>query len=149
MQIRRINYNSEKHKANYVFWTNNLEISASDIIAIYQNRWQIEKFFKKMKQKSPLNYFFGDNENTIQIQIWCALIGLILLQVLFNENKAQIALSILASIVSLQLMNDIGSAAFIEKYKLKSIRAKTDTPLKKKHKEKHPSVFKLSSTFEH
>lgn len=86
MQIRRIAYYSEKHKATFVYRTNNLELSASDIIAIYQNRWQLEKFFKKPKQNFPLNYFLGDNENVIQIQIWCALIGLILLQVLFNEN---------------------------------------------------------------
>ena len=100
-----------------------------------------------MKQNSPLNYFFGYNENNIQIQIWCALIGLMLLQVLFNKNKAQMALSILASFVSLQLMNDIGSAAFIEKYKLKSIRAKTDTPLKKKHKEKTPLCYQAIINF--
>ena len=132
MQLRRIAYYSEKHKATFVYWTNNLEISASDIVAIYQNRWQIEKFFKKLKQNFPLNYFLGDNENAIQIQIWCALIGLILLQVLFNENKAQMVFSILASIVSLHLMNYIGIAAIIEKYKQKRVRAKPDTPLKKR-----------------
>ncbi len=141
LQLRRVAYYSEKHKATFIYWTNNLEMTASDIIAIYQNRWQIEKFFKKLKQNFPLNYFLGDNENAIQIQIWCALIGLILLQVLFNENKSQMAFSILASIGCLHLMNYVGIAAIIEKYKQKRKRTKPDpdTPPKKKPKENtHP-----------
>lgn len=141
LQLRRIAYYSEKHHTTFIYWTNNLEITASDIIAIYQNRWQIEKFFKKLKQNFPLNYFLGDNENAIQIQIWCALIGLILLQVLFNENKSQMAFSILASIVSLHLMNYISIAAIIEKYKQKRKRTKPESytpPIKKPKEKTHP-----------
>ena len=124
-------------------------MTASDIIAIYQNRWQIEKFFKKLKQNFPLNYFLGDNENAIQIQIWCALIGLILLQVLYNENKSQMAFSILASIVSLHLMNYISIAAIIEKFKQKRKRIKPDPDRlpKKKPKEKPPPCFQAIFTF--
>jgi len=77
------------------------------------------KFFKKLKQNFPLNYFLGDNENAIQIQIWCALIGLLLLQVLYIENNATIAFSILAAIVSIHLMNYTGITAIIEHYKKK------------------------------
>lgn len=138
LQLRRIAYYSQKHQATFVYWTNNVELTASDIVAIYQNRWQIEKFFKKLKQNFPLNYFLGDNENAIQIQIWCALIGLILLQVLFNENKAHMAFSILASIISLHLMNYTSITAIIEKYKQKRKRTKPDYPPKKKHQKTHP-----------
>jgi hypothetical protein len=147
LQLRRIAYYSEKHKATFVYWTNNLELTASEIIAIYQNRWQIEKFFKKLKQNFPLDYFLGDNENAIQIQIWCALIGLILLQVLFNENKAQMAFSILASIVSLHLMNYTSITGIIEKYKQKRKRPKPDNPPKKKPKEKAPPGFQTTFNF--
>jgi hypothetical protein len=69
------------------------------------------------------------------------------LQVLFNENKAQMAFSILASIVSLHLMNYIGIASIIEKYKQKRVRAKSDTPLKKRHKEKTPLCFQAINNF--
>ena len=72
LQLRRIAYYSEKHQATFVYWTNNTELTASDIVAIYQNRWQIEKFFKKLKQNFPLNYFLGDNENAHHICIWMA-----------------------------------------------------------------------------
>ncbi|MBX9783138.1 MAG: IS4 family transposase [Chitinophagaceae bacterium] len=148
LQRRRIAYYSEKHTATFVYWTNHLEMTASDIIAICQNRWQIEKFFKKLKQYFPLNYFLGNNENAIQIQIWCALTGLILLQVLFNENKAQLAFSILASIVSLHLMmNHISIAAIIKKYKQKRKQTKPDIPTKKHPKEKAPPCFQAIINF--
>ncbi|QES88491.1 IS4 family transposase [Rhizosphaericola mali] len=124
LQLRRVAYYSQKHKTAFIYWTNNIEMAASDIVAIYQNRWQIEKFFKKLKQNFPLNYFLGDNENAIQIQIWCALIGLVLLQVLYQENKATMAFSTLASIVSLHLMTYLSIAAIILCRNQKRVRKK-------------------------
>lgn len=124
LQIRRIAYYSPKHKTAFVYQTNNTELDAMDIVAIYQNRWQIEKFFKKLKQNFPLQYFLGDNENAIQIQIWCALIGLLLLQVIFTEQKVTLAFSILASIISLHIMNYTSLSAIIVAYKQKRVRRK-------------------------
>ena len=147
LKLRRIAYYSEKHQATFVYWTNNTELTASDIVAIYQNRWQIEKFFKKLKQNFPLNYFLGDNENAIQIQIWCALIGLLLLQVLFAENKTTIAFSIVASIVSLHLMNYSSITEIIEKYKQKRQRTTPDKPPKKRSAKKEHPHFQLTFNF--
>ena len=124
LELRRIAYYSQKHQATFIYWTNNTALTATEIVEIYQNRWQIEKFFKKLKQNFPLNYFLGDNENAIQIQIWCALIGILLLQVLHKENSATIAFSILAAIVSIHLMNYTSITAIIEQYKKKRKRNK-------------------------
>lgn len=124
LQIRRIAYYSPKYKTTFIYWTNNTELTATEIVEIYQNRWQIEKFFKKLKQNFPLQYFLGDNTNAIEIQIWCALIGLILMQVIFTEQKVTIAFSILASIVTLHLMNYTCLTSIINKYKQKRQRKK-------------------------
>ena len=75
-----------------------------------------------MKQNFTLNYFLGDNENAIEIQIWCALIALVLLQVLHKENEATLAFTVLTAIVRLHLMNYIGIISVIKKYKLKRAR---------------------------
>ena len=109
-----------------------------DIVAIYQNRWQIEKFFKKLKQNFPLQYFLGDNENAIQIQIWCALIGLLLLQVIFTEQKVTLAFSILASIISLHIMNYTSLSAIIDVYKQKRVIRKKQSNPKAKNKTNTP-----------
>jgi transposase len=138
LQIRRIAYYSTKYNTTFVYQTNNTELAAMDIVAIYQNRWQIEKFFKKLKQNFPLQYFLGDNENAIQIQIWCALIGLLLLQVIFTEQKVTIAFSILASIISLHIMNYTSLASIISAYKQKRVRNKNKSPTKAKNKNSNP-----------
>ena len=66
--MRRVAFFSEKYGKAFVYITNNFELTAVEIAAIYENRWQIETFFKKLKQNFPLTYFFGDNTNAIEIQ---------------------------------------------------------------------------------
>ena len=74
----------------------------------------------------PLTYYYGDNTNTnaIEIQIWCALIALLRLQVVHKEQKSKMAFSILAAIVRLHLMNYVSLSSVIETYKAKRTRAK-------------------------
>ncbi len=124
LQMRRVAVFSEKYKEAFVYITNNFELTAVEIAAIYQNRWQIEVFFKKLKQNFPLAYFYGDNANAIEIQIWCALIALLLLQVKYKEQRSNLAFSILAAIVRLHVMNYVSLTALIEKYKAKRTRNK-------------------------
>ena len=80
-QMRRVAFFSKQYGKAFVYITNNFEMTAVEIAAIYAQSWQIETFFKKLKQNFPLTYFFGDNANAIEIQIWCALIALLLLEV--------------------------------------------------------------------
>lgn len=61
-------YHTEQKKV-YEFISNNFEIDADKIADIYKQRWQIETLFKRLKQNFPLKYFFGDNQNAIEIQI--------------------------------------------------------------------------------
>ncbi|SHG46695.1 Transposase DDE domain-containing protein [Salegentibacter echinorum] len=70
-------YDPEMNKAFY-FLTNLFEEEASQIALLYKKRWQVELLFKKIKQNFPLQYFYGENKNAIQIQLWCTLIALLL-----------------------------------------------------------------------
>lgn len=128
LQLRRIAYYSQKHQSTFVYITNHFDIEAMQVVEIYKNRWQIEKFFKKLKQNFPLAYFLGDNVNAIEIQIWCALIALLLLQVLHKENTSNLAFSILAAIVRLHLMNYTSITEVISHYKKKRQRKKVISP---------------------
>jgi IS4 transposase len=78
-------YHVEQNKV-YEFISNNFEIEADKIADIYKQRWQIETLFKRLKQNFPLKYFFGDNQNAIEIQIWVSLI--IQLIMLVIQRKA-------------------------------------------------------------
>ncbi len=143
LQMRRVAVFSEKYQTAFVFITNNFELSALEIAAIYQNRWQIEVFFKKLKQNFPLTYFYGDNTNAIEIQIWCALIALLLLQVVHKEQKSKMAFSILAAIVRLHLMNYVSLSSIIETYKAKRLRKKKE-PDKPPPKRTTPPALQMS-----
>jgi IS4 transposase len=123
-QMRRVAVFSQKYQKAFVYTTNNFNLTAVEIAAIYANRWQIETFFKKLKQNFPLTYFYGDNTNAIEIQVWCALIALLLLEVLHKEQKSKMAFSIFASIIRLHIMNYVSISAILETYKLKRVRKK-------------------------
>ena len=143
LQMRRVVLFSEKHHQAFVYITNNFELTAMEIVVIYQNRWQIETFFKKLKQNFPLTYFYGDNANAIEIQIWCALIALLLLDVTHKSHKSKMAFSILATIVRLHIMNYVDLSAIIEAYKLKRNRYKKNTKPKPTPKKTAPPASQI------
>jgi hypothetical protein len=103
LQLRRIAWWDAKGKRVYEFITSNFELDAATIAAIYQYRWRIELFFKKLKQNFPLQYFVGDNQNAIEIQIWCALIAVLLLTVIHDRNKSKISFSNVTTLLRIHL----------------------------------------------
>lgn len=103
IRLRRIAWWDAATGRAYEFITNNFELDAAIIAAIYKYRWQIELFFKKLKQNFPLQYFVGDNQNAIEIQIWCALIGVLLLTVIHKGNNSKISFSNVATLLRIHL----------------------------------------------
>jgi predicted transcriptional regulator len=122
--MRRVAVFSEKYQKAFVYITNHFDLTAVEIAAIYSNRWQIETFFKKLKQNFPLTYFFGDNANAIETQVWCALIALLLLDVLHKGQNSTMAFSIFATIVRLHIMNYVAIEVILDAYKRKRLRKK-------------------------
>jgi hypothetical protein len=84
------------------FLTNHLTLGASTVARIYQDRWQIELFFKALKQNLRVKTFVGTSANALHIQIWTALIALLLLKYL--QMKARFGWS-LSNLVALLRMN--------------------------------------------
>lgn len=113
LKMRRIAYWDEKNQKTLVFQSNHLTLEADKIAMIYKRRWHIEKLFKKLKQNFPLKYFLGDNQNAIEIQIWVALIAMLLLQVMKKRVKRSWAFSNMVSLVSFHLMSYIDIVKFL------------------------------------
>lgn len=86
-----------------VLLTNHLEFGPTTIAAIYKDRWKIEVFFKALKQNLKIRSFVGTSANAIYIQIWTALIAMLLLKWLHHLSKAKWSLSNLASMLRLNL----------------------------------------------
>ena len=72
-ELRRIGFYSEKYKRTFVYLTNNWEISAKDVALLYKYRWQVELFFKWLKQHLQIKKFWGHTENAVRIQIYTAI----------------------------------------------------------------------------
>jgi hypothetical protein len=75
---RMIIFYHEASKKILRFITNNFELSSEEIADLYKSRWQIELFFKWMKQHLNIKTFYSINENGVKIQIWCAFITYLL-----------------------------------------------------------------------
>lgn len=101
--LRRIVVWDELNARAIVLLTNHLDFAASTIAAIYKERWEIELFFKALKQNLKVKSFVGTTENALRIQIWTALIALLLLKWLHHLSKANWSLSNLASMLRLNL----------------------------------------------
>jgi IS4 transposase len=71
--LRRIKYYDNENKITLVFITNNFELSALEIAAIYKNRWQIEVFFRWIKQNLQIKSLWGHSENAVKTHLWVAI----------------------------------------------------------------------------
>ena len=101
--LRRIEvYDSEVGEA-LVFLTNNLKLGATTIAAIYKDRWQIEIFFKALKQYLKIKTFVGTSANAVKIQIWTALIAMLILRFLQLRSQFNWSLSNLVALLRMNL----------------------------------------------
>ena len=86
-----------------VFLTNNFALAASTIAAIYKDRWQIETFFRAIKQNLRIKTFVGTSANAVHIQIWTALIAMLVLRYLQLKSKTGWSLSNLLALLRFNL----------------------------------------------
>ncbi len=114
VKCRLVRYYDAEHHQIFEFITNNYQWKPSRVAAIYKRRWQIELLFKRLKQNMPLQYFLGDNENAIKIQIFSVLIADLLLKIALRGVKRRWAFSNIASLVRLHLMNYTHLTRFLE-----------------------------------
>ena len=101
--LRRVVVYSETEKADVEIITNNFSWTASTIAELYKQRWSIEIFFKELKQHLKIKSFLGTTENAMWIQIWTALITLLLLKYLKEISKYGWSLSNLIAFLRMNL----------------------------------------------
>src|SRR5690606_3466256 len=105
-KCRIIKFYDSKEQREIEYITNDMQLPACTIAEIYKQRWQIELLFKMLKQNLKITSFIGDNENAIRIQIWCALIADLLVQIARRgSRKCKLAYSVTCGLFRLHLMN--------------------------------------------
>lgn len=101
--LRRIQYWDEQEQRMFEFVTNHPRLAARTIAAVYRERWQIETFFKSLKQLLKLKTFVGTSENAVHTQIWTALIVMLLIRWLKLKSTYGWSLSNLVALLRQQL----------------------------------------------
>lgn len=101
--LRRIEVYDSETKEVLVFLTNNLKLGATTIAAIYKERWQIEIFFKALKQNLKIKTFVGTSANAVKTQIWTALIAMLMLRFLQLRSQFKWSLSNLVALLRMSL----------------------------------------------
>ena len=98
-RLRRITYHDSASDKTLTFLTNHLHFGPTTIARIYKDRWQIELFFKALKQNLKVKTFVGTSANALKIQIWTALIAMLLLKYLQLRSRLNWALSNLVALL--------------------------------------------------
>lgn len=121
--LRRVRFLDSTTGKEYVFLTNNRHWDAQTVADIYKERWAIEVFFKQIKSHMKIKSFVGTSENAVLIQIWTAMIAMLLLKYLKEKAKYDWHLSNLVTFIRLNLFVKIELMKWLNNPFYKPIRA--------------------------
>ena len=112
--LRRVEAVREDTGERLVFLTNHHGLGASTVAAIYKERWQVELFFKALKQNLKIKTFVGTSANAVKIQIWTALIAMLLLRYLQLTSRFGWSLSNLVALLRMNLFTHRDLRAWLD-----------------------------------
>ena len=101
--LRRITFYDVEHQRRFVFLTNNFTLPALTITQLYKCRWQVELFFKWLKQNLRIKTFYGNNPNAVKTQVWIAISVYVLVAIVKRELRVDRPLRAILQILSLTL----------------------------------------------
>jgi hypothetical protein len=105
-KLRRVHYYDTEHQKHLYFLTNNFTYSALTIAALYKCRWQVELFFKWIKQNLRIKTFYGLSENAVKTQIWIAISIYVLAAIIKKRLKLEISLYTFLQIASVSIFEN-------------------------------------------
>jgi len=103
-KLRLVEFYDQENNELLVFLTNNFEVTALEVSNLYKNRWQIEVFFKWIKQNLTIKKFWGHSENAVRIQLWVAIIAYLLVAYVKHSLKSHLSIY--------EIMQILGVSAF-------------------------------------
>ena len=101
--LRRIRFKDPESGKTLVFLTNNTALPALTIAALYKSRWQVELFFKWIKQHLRIKHFLGNSENAVKTQVWCAVATYVLIAIVKKELHLDASLYTCLQILSVSV----------------------------------------------
>jgi hypothetical protein len=114
-RLRRVSYRDPEDGKVLVFLTNNFDLPALTIAQLYKCRWQVELFFKWIKQNLRIKHFFGNSANAVKTQVWIAVCVYTLVAILRKELRLHISLSQILQVLSVNAFSQMSLAELLTK----------------------------------
>ncbi len=128
-KLRRIKYYDAETDKLFIFITNNIELTALEIVLLYKKRWQVELFFKWMKQHLKIKSFWGTTINAVKIQLYCAIITYCLVSIVGNKLKVDRSIYEILQILSFSLLDKTPVNEILNKNDYKNVKELNDKQL--------------------
>ena len=125
--LRLIKYWDEENKREFTFLTNNFELTALDIAELYRQRWQIELFFKWLKQHLKIKHFYGTSFNAVKIQVYVAIITFCLVAILQHDMKLELTTYEVLHVLSVSLTTKIHLVDLLNKTNFQNDKERLDS----------------------
>lgn len=129
-KIRRIKFYDQEKNRVLVFITNNFHLSAADVTQLYKHRWDIENFFKWIKQHLKVTSFWGHTENAVKTQIWIAVSVYVLVAIAKKKFMLQHSLYEILQILSISIFEKVPINQLFQQTQLQYFKEPTHNQLK-------------------
>ena len=118
-----------KPEKEFIFLTNNTDLEAAEIALLYKKRWEVELFFKWMKQHLKIKSFWGTTLNAVKIQIYCAIIAYCLVAIIGNKLKVDRSIYEILQILSISLLDKTPVREILTNYDYKNVKEQKNKQL--------------------
>jgi hypothetical protein len=112
-RLRRVSYRDPEDGKVLVFLTNNFDLPATVIAQLYKCRWQVELFFKWIKQNLRIKHFYGTSENAVKTQVWIAICVYVLVAIVRKELRLHLSLSQILQVLSVNVFEQVPLAELV------------------------------------
>lgn len=120
--LRKVVYYDKEKNRTFVYLTNNMEITAEQVALLYKNRWQIELFFKWIKQHLKIKAFWGTTENAVRTQIFSAIIAYCTVAIVESDLKIDRSTYEVLQILGISLLDKTPIKELFEKAEFNDVK---------------------------
>ena len=124
--LRLIRYWDEEQNREFMFLTNNFSLTSLQVANLYKNRWQVELFFKWLKQHLKIKKFWGTSENAVRIQIYCAMCAYCLVAIVQHDMKLDCSTYEVLQILGVSLTDTTHLADLFDRTKSQNFNVLSD-----------------------
>lgn len=125
--LRLVKYWDEENKREFTFLTNNFDLTALEVAELYRQRWQIELFFKWLKQHLKIKHFYGTSLNAVKIQIYVAIITFCLVAIVQHDKKLELSTYEVLHVLSVSLTTKMHLVDLLNKTNFQNDKERLDS----------------------